>query len=171
MLTMKPVIRPMTMADVDQVYDIERRSQSSYWSKLTFQREIISADHNMCLVAEYGERIVGFICLYHVLDEGHITNIAVDPPYQNRGIATRLMLAAIDAIKEKGIKHITLEVRKSNTKAQHLYIKFGFRMKGLRKAYYTDNNEDALIFWTGDITSDYYKQLFDEIRKSVNGQR
>lgn len=124
----------------------------------------------MCFVAALGERIVGFMCMYYVLDEGHITNIAVDVSYQNRGIATQLMLDAIERAVEKGVKRITLEVRKSNTKAQHLYIKFGFRMTGLRKGYYTDNSEDALIFWTGDVTSDYYKRLFDEIRKRLDSR-
>ncbi|MCL6471470.1 MAG: ribosomal protein S18-alanine N-acetyltransferase [Firmicutes bacterium] len=167
MITMKPVIRQMTMADINQVYDIERRSQSAPWSKMTFQRELLGNHHNMCLVAELGERIVGFICMYYVLDEAHITNIAVDLPFQNKGIGTRLMLAAIEVMMDRGIKHITLEVRKSNTKAQHLYMKFGFRMKGIRKGYYTDNYEDAFIFWTGDITSDYYKKLFSEISKEL----
>lgn len=157
----------MTMADVDQVYDIERRSQSAPWSKLTFQRELIGSHHNECFVAEYGERVVGFVCMYHVLDEAHITNIAVDNVFQNRHIGSRLLLTAIDIAKIKGTKQVTLEVRKSNTRAQHLYIKFGFRMKGLRKGYYTDNNEDALIFWTGDVTSDYYENLFSEIGREI----
>ncbi len=167
MITMKPEIRQMAMTDVDQVYNIEKRSHSAPWSKLTFQRELLGNHHNLCLVAQVGERITGFICLYYVLDEAHITNIAVDVPYQNRGVATRLMLSAIESVMQKGIKHLTLEVRKSNAKAQHLYIKFGFRMKGLRKGYYTDNYEDALIFWTGDVTSDYYKKLFNEIRRDL----
>jgi len=167
MLKIKPEIRRMTIDDVDRVYDIERRSQSAPWSKLTFQRELIGAHRNICLVAELGERLVGFICMYHVLGEGHITNIAVDTSFQNRGAGTQLLLAAIDMAKSKGVKHLTLEVRKSNTKAQHLYIKFGFKMKGIRKAYYTDNYEDALIFWTGDITSPAYNRLLDDIRREV----
>ncbi len=167
MLVMKPEIRRMTVNDVDQVYDIERRSHTAPWSKMTFQREVIGSHHNTCLVAEMGERIVGFTCMYHILEEGHITNIAVDAAYQNRGVATRLLLAAIDYARGRGVKYMTLEVRKSNTKAQHLYIKFGFRMKGIRKGYYTDNYEDALIFWTGDITSGYYVTLFDEIRRDM----
>lgn len=158
----------MTMADVEQVYEIERRSHPKPWSRLTFQRELTNNRHNMCLVAGLGDRIVGFMCMYYVLNEGHITNIAVDVPYQNKGIATRLMLSAFRRAIEKGIRRITLEVRKSNTKAQHLYIKFGFRMSGLRKGYYTDNYEDALIFWTGDITSDYYKNLLEEIRRKLD---
>lgn len=170
MITIKPEVRKMMMADVEQVYGIEKRSHPTSWSRLTFQRELTNSRHNMCLVAELGERIIGFTCMYYVLDEGHITNIAVDGPYQNRGVATRLMLNAFERATEKGIKRITLEVRKSNTKAQHLYIKFGFRMSGLRKGYYTDNREDALVFWTGDITSDYYKNLLEEIRQKLDGK-
>jgi len=158
----------MALEDVDYVYEIERRSHSTPWSRLTFQRELTNNRHNLCLVAKLGERIVGFMCMYYVVDEGHITNIAVDVPYRDRGIATHLILEAIEKLKEKGIKRITLEVRKSNTKAQHLYIKFGFRMSGIRKGYYTDNREDALVFWTGDITSDYYQNLFEEIRKRLD---
>lgn len=170
MITMKPVIRRMTLNDIDQVYGIERRSHSTPWSKITLQREVVGNQNSLCLVAELGEKIAGFICLYMVLDEGHITNIAVDAPYQNRGIGSRLILTSIDAVKERGITHLTLEVRKSNTKAQHLYIKFGFRMSGLRKSYYTDNSEDALIFTTGDIASDSYTRLYEEIKQKLDGR-
>ena len=160
----------MAMPDVEQVYAIERRSHATPWSRLTFQRELTNSRHNMCLVAELGERIIGFTCMYYVLDEGHITNIAVDGPYQNRGVATRLMLSAFERAIKKGIRRITLEVRKSNTKAQHLYMKFGFRMSGIRKGYYTDNYEDAFIFWTGDIASEYYERLLEDIRKKLEGK-
>lgn len=170
MITMKPEVRRMTSADIEQVYEIERRTHSTPWSRLTFQRELTNSRHSMCLVAELEERVIGFACMYHVLDEGHITNIAVDIPYQNKGVATRLMLGSIEEAIKRGVRRITLEVRKSNTKAQHLYIKFGFRMSGLRKGYYTDNREDALIFWTGDITSDYYTKLFDEIQKKLKSK-
>lgn len=156
------------MSDVERVHEIERRAHSAPWSKLTFQRELVGSHHNDCFVAELGERIVGFICMYTLLDEAHITNIAVDEHFQNRHIATRMLLNAIEIAKGKGARRITLEVRKSNTKAQHLYIKFGFRMKGLRKGYYTDNGEDALIFWTGDISGDYYVNLFNEIRRNLD---
>jgi ribosomal-protein-alanine N-acetyltransferase len=161
----------MTASDIDRVYEIETRSHSAPWSRLTFQRELVSGRHNICMVAEIDERIVGFVCIYFVLDEGHITNIAVDKLFRNHGIATYMMLAVVDIMMSKGVKRLTLEVRRTNEVAQHLYSRFGFKMKGLRKKYYTDNDEDAYIFWTDDITSEDYLSSIAKIREELQGKQ
>jgi ribosomal-protein-alanine N-acetyltransferase len=170
MTAIRPELRYMTVGDVDRVYEIETHAHSAPWSKLTFQRELIDGRHNTCMVAEIDERIVGFVCLYYVMDEGHVTNIAVDNFFQNHGIATFMMLAVIDVMISKGVKRLTLEVRKTNEKAQRLYSKFGFKMKGLRKRYYTDNNEDAYIFWTDDITGEDYQSMVQGVREEFRKQ-
>jgi [ribosomal protein S18]-alanine N-acetyltransferase len=160
----------MLSTDIDRVYEIETRSHSAPWSKLTFQRELIGGRHNLCMVVEMDDLIVGFVCLYYVMDEGHITNIAVDNFFRKRGIATFMMLAITDVMVSKGVKRLTLEVRRTNEKAQGLYTKFGFRMKGLRKKYYTDNGEDAYVLWTDDITTAEYQSMIREIREGLQNK-
>jgi [ribosomal protein S18]-alanine N-acetyltransferase len=160
----------MLSTDIDRVYEIETRSHSAPWSKLTFQRELIGGRHNLCMVVEMDDIIVGFVCLYYVMDEGHITNIAVDDFFRKRGIATFMMLAVMDIMVSKGVKRLTLEVRRTNERAQNLYTKFGFKMKGMRKRYYTDNGEDAYVLWTDDITTSEYQSMVREIREGLQNK-
>ena len=94
-----------------------------------------------------GGKAVGYAGMWKVFDEGHITNIAVHPEFRNAGVGSALIEALISAAKENGITSLTLEVRKSNLPALALYRKYGFRECGIRKSYYTDNNEDAIIMW------------------------
>jgi len=102
-------------------------------------------------VAEVDNKIVGYGGFWVVVDEGHITNIAVHPEYRSKGIGSKIMEGLIELAKKNGIISMTLEVRESNIVAQHLYAKFGFRPLGRRKGYYQDNNEDAIIMWKYDL--------------------
>jgi ribosomal-protein-alanine N-acetyltransferase len=99
------------------------------------------------LVAEVAGRIVGYIGFWKIIDEGHITNIAVHPDFRGLGYGRELIAAMILKAKEMELIAITLEVRKSNKAAISLYESFGFVSSGIRKKYYSDNNEDALIMW------------------------
>ncbi|MDR2610639.1 MAG: ribosomal protein S18-alanine N-acetyltransferase [Clostridiales Family XIII bacterium] len=92
--------------------------------------------------------LVGYAGLWVVLDEGHITNVAVDPDYRRQGIAAMLLLKLLEAAREKGAKRFTLEVKRSNAAAIALYERFGFRAAGSRKGYYEEDGEDAVIMWT-----------------------
>ena len=99
----------------------------------------------ICAVA--GGKAVGYAGMWQICDEGHITNIAVHPEFRNSGVGSGLMEALLAIAQEHSITALTLEVRRSNHDAQALYGKYGFIEGGARKAYYADNNEDAVIMW------------------------
>ena len=108
--------------------------------------------------------IVGFAGLWLMVDEAHITTIAMHPDYRRHGLGELMLASLIDISYDIGAKWVTLEVRVSNYAAQNLYRKYGFREAGLRHRYYSDNQEDALIMWTDEINSPAYKQKFLELK-------
>ena len=108
--------------------------------------------------------IIGFAGLWLMVDEAHITTIAMHPDYRRRGLGEFMLVNLIDIAYTIGAKWVTLEVRVSNYTAQNLYRKYGFREAGLRHRYYSDNQEDALIMWTDEINSPSYKQKFQELK-------
>lgn len=138
-------IRRMTLEDVDEVYKIEQSCFSVPWSKQSFIDEMTK---NVCaryLVAVYKEKIVAYAGVWIIIDEGHITNIAVKQSYRNNGVATLLTSSLLQYCSNLGVKYLTLEVRRSNIIAQKLYTKLGFFKVNIRKNYYEDNNEDAIL--------------------------
>ncbi|AGC69597.1 putative ribosomal-protein-alanine acetyltransferase RimI [Thermoclostridium stercorarium subsp. stercorarium DSM 8532] len=139
-------IRPMRLEDIDRVLAVEKRSFTSPWSRLMFFDELENPRARY-FVAEISGRIVGYTGFWIILDEGHITNIAVDPSYRRMKIGTRLMEKIIESARSSKLRALTLEVRKSNIAAISMYKKFGFKVEGLRKNYYSDTHEDALIMW------------------------
>jgi len=144
---LEPHIGPMQLSDIPAVLDIERRSFPTPWSQRAFESELRD---NFCahyLVARLGTEVVGYAGMWVILDEAHVTNIAVHPDYRGRRIGHRLLEALEERARELGAKYMTLEVRPSNVIAQELYRKHGFVVKGVRRGYYTDTNEDALIMW------------------------
>lgn len=108
--------------------------------------------------------IVGFAGLWLMVDEAHVTTLALHPDYRGRGLGELLLASLIDISYDIGAKWVTLEVRISNYTAQNLYRKYGFREAGLRHRYYSDNQEDALIMWTEEINSAAYRQQFLELK-------
>ena len=111
-----------------------------------------------------GEQLVGFIGLWFLLDECHIVTVAVRTASRRQGIGELLLLTAIALAQQRGERVLTLECRVSNTGAQALYAKYGFRSVGVRKRYYTDNNEDALIMTTPEIQTPAYQAQFERLR-------
>lgn len=140
-------IRPMTRSDIESVMEIECKCFAVPWSKASFEDELTHNSRAIYLVADCGERVVGYAGMWRVLDEAHITNIAVHPEFQRRKIGCALVEGLIDKAKGEHIRHMTLEVRESNHAAQNLYRKYGFKAAGKRKNYYSDNQEDAIIMW------------------------
>ena len=141
------VYRVMTVDDIPMVQLVERKCFTTPWSRNIFVSEVTRNDNAIYLVAEVGERIVGYAGIWIILDEGHITNIAVDPAFQRQGIGQGLMDVLTMAAVKRGVVAMTLEVRVSNSGAQALYTKLGFEPNGIRKEYYQDDKEDALIMW------------------------
>jgi ribosomal-protein-alanine N-acetyltransferase len=136
------------------VLRIEGKVYPKPWSLGIFLSEIAIVQSRFYYVALLGRKVVGYCGLMVSLTEGHITNIAVDPDQWGRGIATTLLLNAFEVAEERGVGDMTLEVRTSNRRAQRLYFSFGFQPAGIRKGYYQETNEDAIIMWAYDIVSE-----------------
>jgi ribosomal-protein-alanine N-acetyltransferase len=111
--------------------------------------------------------IVGFAGLWLMVDEAHITTIAVHPEYRGRSIGELMLASLIGIAYDIRARNVTLEVRVTNMVAQNLYRKYGFRDAGIRRRYYSDNNEDALIMWTDDIHSPAYRAEYDRLRAAL----
>lgn len=142
-----PEIGFMQLADIPDVVAIEQLSFTTPWSYYAFTAELMENDRARYLVARIGNRVVGYIGVWLIADEGHITNLAVHPDYRHRGIGRMLLLAMIELVRSMRGRRLTLEVRVSNAIAQRLYESVGFVGVGIRLGYYQDNNEDALIMW------------------------
>lgn len=141
------VFRFMREEDIDQVLEIEHRSFTTPWSREAFYNELNMNKFAVYIVLEVDKKVVGYCGVWVVIDEAHITNIAILPEYRGRKFGEALMQNLFDVAKTMGAKSMTLEVRVTNYVAQGLYRKFGFQKGGLRKNYYTDNQEDALVMW------------------------
>jgi ribosomal-protein-alanine N-acetyltransferase len=138
------IIRRMTMADVDGVAAVEAATFPTPWSRDAFASEMNNVAARY-LVAEKDGRVIGFAGAWIILDESHITNIAVYKEERGQGIGRKLTEGLMQYLSNLGAAYATLEVRKSNEVAQNLYKSLGFIKLGVRKRYYEDNGEDALI--------------------------
>lgn len=143
---MNVVVSFMEESDIYDILEISSLSFAISWSKDSYLQELRNPIAKY-LVAKINNKVVGFVGTWVVLDESHITNIAVHPNYRNHGIASKLLEGLITHCKSLGCVAFTLEVRDSNKAAQSLYMKHGFKNAGVRKGYYEDNKEDAILMW------------------------
>lgn len=134
----------MTPEDIDGVAELDRQCFKIPWSRKAFADELAN-EMTYYLKAKYNDEYIGYAGLWNIAGEGHITNIAVLEKYRNKGIATAMLNEMINYVKENSLTLLTLEVRKSNCPAIKLYKKFGFKILGERKHFYSDNREDAFI--------------------------
>ena len=139
-------LRRLVLDDLDAIDEIEHRSYPTPWSRSMFASEIAKGT-SVCLGAFEGDQLVGYIVNSRYVDAWHVMNVAVDPEYQRRGIATRLLERLFELTADDEGRGYTLEVRVSNRAAIRLYEQLGFDRHGIRRGYYTDNREDALIMW------------------------
>jgi ribosomal-protein-alanine N-acetyltransferase len=158
-----PSIRRLTYADLPQVIAIERRAFPTPWSLAMFVLEL-SKPSGVCLAAEGDERIVGYCICSRYDTVWHIMNVSVSPDHRREGIASRLLTELFDRVGE-GKPRFTLEVRTSNAGAIALYERHGFRAAGLRRRYYQDNGEDAVIMWRTPAT---LRGTLDDIPNAVD---
>ena len=143
---MSIVIDFMKEEYIDEVLDISSLSFSICWSKNSYIQELTNPVARY-LVAKIDNKVVGFVGTWIILDESHITNIAVHPNYRKQGIASKLIEELLNYCKSQGCIAYTLEVRSTNKAARALYEKHNFKQDGVRKGYYEDNKEDAIIMW------------------------
>ena len=156
-------IKKMEASDIDAIYEIEKNAYGEHhWSKESFYSELQN-NIGYYIVAHNCEtnEVVGYLGSWFIVDECHITTVAVKPQFRRQNIGTKLLISLINQCYEKFIKYITLEVRISNISAISLYEKFGFKSIGVRKKYYQDNNEDALIMFTENIWYEKFKTLYN----------
>lgn len=142
----KSLVRPMQEDDLHGVYEVERSSFSSPWTKGMVSEEFYNLNAHY-MVIETAGAIVGYGGFWRIIDEAHITNVAIHPDYRSLGYGRNIISALIQRAKDFDLIAMTLEVRVSNVIAISLYTEFGFVSSGIRKKYYQDNNEDAIIMW------------------------
>lgn len=162
----------MESKHLDDVLEIEELSYGEHhWNRDSFVSEIKNDVSNyVCALVENedGQKIPAAYCgVWTILEEAHITTLAVHPNYRGKKIAQALLIHQFENFYKRKIKYVTLEVRKSNESAIKLYEKFGFKSLGVRKNYYQNNNEDALIMWTSNIFSQDFQLLYNERAKEV----
>ncbi|MGX9708635.1 ribosomal protein S18-alanine N-acetyltransferase [Laceyella tengchongensis] len=139
--------RPMELLDLTRIAEVENLSFPTPWPRKAFYNELVLNQFAYYTVVCVDGEIVGYCGFWLILDEAHITNVAIHPDYRGRGLGKRLLLHVMQLARELGATSMTLEVRVSNHVAQALYEQLGFVRSGVRKAYYTDNKEDAIIMW------------------------
>lgn len=147
---MECVLRPMVLDDIPQVVAIEKKSFPTPWSPYAFTCELCDnhfAHYLVVVPADDSSTVAGYGGLWLIVDEAHITNIAVAPAYRGQSLGESLMQGLIQLALSKRAVRMTLEVRVSNKIAQNLYEKIGFKAAGIRPGYYMDTNEDAIIMW------------------------
>ncbi len=149
-------IVPMKRKHVKSVVAIERQVFPTPWSLSLYLAELASGQSRAYFVALNGAEVVGYCGLMLAVGEGHVTTIGVDPRWQRRRIGARLLLELALTARARGAEDLTLEVRVSNTGAQALYHAFGFAPAGIRKNYYAEVHEDALIMWAHGVQSEEY---------------
>jgi ribosomal-protein-alanine N-acetyltransferase len=160
---------PMRRRHLRSVMRIESQVYPRPWSLPLFMSELNLRSSRVYYVARVEGSVVGYCGLMLVEDDAHITNIAVDPAWHRHQIGTRLLLNAARQAAARGATRLTLEVRMSNQAAQGLYRKFGFEAAGVRKNYYAESREDALIMWAYGLGTEEYRQRLATIEAELIG--
>ena len=162
-------VQPMRRRHVRSVLRIEQQVYPRPWSSSLFLSELALRSTRAYFVARVGRELVGYAGLMMTLDEAHVTTIAVDPRRHRSKIGTRLMLVLAREAIARGANLLTLEVRMSNTAAKDMYRRFGLGPVGVRKNYYQEVNEDALVMWADDVDQPEYAALLDSIERMLPG--
>lgn len=163
------LIIPMRRRHLRSVVRIEGQVYPRPWTNSLFVSELALRSSRAYFVAKVGRDVVGYAGLMMSLTDGHVTTIAVDPAWQRHAIGTRLLLALAREAIERDATALTLEVRLSNKGAQDLYRRFGFTAVGVRKGYYADTGEDALVMWAYNVHEHEYAQLLAAMERRIVG--
>lgn len=144
-------VRRMNEFDIDGVLAVEEKSFTTPWSRAGFVEEMKNEVAHYLVIISNGH-IIGYAGMWLIVDEAHVTNVAIAPEYRGQKLGEKLMAALIAHAKERGALNMTLEVRATNVAAQKMYAKFGFVSRGIRRKYYVETQEDALIMWCDQLT-------------------
>lgn len=162
-------ITPMRRRHLRSVLRIEALAYPTPWTHGLFVSELALRSSRVYVVGRVGREVIAYAGLMMALTDGHVTTIAVDPEWQRQGIATRLLVTLAQEAIARGAIALTLEVRLSHHGAQRLYQRFGFKAVGVRKGYYADTGEDALIMWVHEVDQPEYSALLDRLDNGVPG--
>ena len=141
------IIRQANAEDAMQIAEVEKACFSTPWSYESLKDDITKNDRALYITGQSCGRVCGYVGVWKILDEGHITNVAVLPEYRRQHVASAILAAMFDAMQRQGVMRYTLEVRAGNEAAIALYKGLGFSEAGIRRGYYEDNGEDAIIMW------------------------
>ncbi|HMD88451.1 MAG TPA: ribosomal protein S18-alanine N-acetyltransferase [Anaerolineaceae bacterium] len=159
-------IRPMQLEDIQTVHQIDVRSFSLPWPERSYRFELTENPASRCWVAEVKtpenqKQIAGMLVMWQIIDEAHIGTLATDPDFRQRGVARRMLAHALSQAAGEGIQKVYLEVRRNNIAAQALYKGFGFQVSSIRRHYYPDTGEDALLMTLETIHLDFLDQMVE----------
>lgn len=161
-------ISKMQTTDVDEVYDLEEIIHPNHhWSKDSFYNELSNMLSSYYCIRNEEGTLAGYIGIWKIIDEAHVTTLGVHPKFWRNQLGQALIIQIIEDCYKNMIKYITLEVRESNENAIKLYEKFLFDYIGMRKNYYQDNNENAIIMFTQNIWYDKFKNNFAKIKEGI----
>lgn len=162
-------IVPMRRRHLRSVLRIEGRVYPRPWTFGLFMSELALRSTRVYLVAKVRGTVVGYAGLMLTGEDGHVTTVAVDPDWHRHGIGARLLLTLTRAGIARGCRALTLEVRMSNDAAQAMYRRFGYAPAGIRKGYYAETNEDALVMWAHDVDLPAYAERLAAIESGIAG--
>ena len=160
-------IAPMAEADVRDVLRIEQQSFSTSWPANAFYQELHDNKLAHYYTGRIGERLIAYGGIWVILEDSHITTIAVDPQFRGRRYGEVMLIRLLEEAIARGASWMTLEVRESNEVAQALYRKYGFTTVSTRRGYYSDNNESALVMWAGNLKSEIYENRLRALRSAL----
>jgi ribosomal-protein-alanine N-acetyltransferase len=153
---MNLVIRKMTIDHIPSVVELDKMSFSLPWPERSFRFELTDNPASRCWVAEVDAKVVGMIVVWLLVLEAHVATLATHPNFRRQGIAKRLLSHALQYLINEGAQSSFLEVRASNTAAQEMYLKFGYKESGRRRHYYKDNNEDAILMHLDSLKVEHF---------------
>lgn len=160
-------IAPMLVSDIPEVTQIEQLSFSTVWPPNAFYNEIKDNKLAHYFVGRIDSRVVAYGGLWVILEDSHVTTIAVRPEMRGRRLGERILAHLVEEAIERGASWITLEVRESNHTAQSLYTKYGFTVVSTRRGYYSDNNENALVMWAGNLKGEIYRNRLRALKEAL----
>jgi len=159
-------LRQMNREDLPRVMEVERECFPTPWQESAYITEL-SNRSAYYIVATVDDLIVGFAGMWVIADEAHITTLGVARDWRGKKIGEQLLIGLLDEAISRGARRATLEVRESNTVAQNLYSKYGFRPAAIRRGYYTDNHENAIVMWVDDLHSTTFGNQYRTIKEQI----
>jgi [ribosomal protein S18]-alanine N-acetyltransferase len=163
-------LQSLTSEHISAILELDQACFGGLWTLEGYQRELDSPNSELLGLFSpvYGSKLLGMGCFWAILDEAHITILAIHPQFHRQGLGQLLLYSLLETASDRGLERATLEVRASNLAAISLYQKFGFKIAGRRKRYYQDNGEDALLLWLSDLQSPQFTATLQHWQTTVS---